>query len=271
MYRPFYILLIISLFPFFTFASGNYYSGARPTALSGAFVSIHDTWSTFHNQATLAQLESVSSGVYFESRFLIEELSLAAGSVVLPVRSGTFGLSLYQFGKGSYKNHKVGISFAKKLSDRLNAGIQLDYFSEHYPENEGAFGFATFEVGLTCRLTDEFILGAHMFNPIKNGIRLSQGKQRTEGIYRIGGHYQFSEMVLLCMEAQLNSDKPAIVKTGLEFSPAKELFLRFGISGRPVQYTAGFGYSHKKITTDVAFSYHGNLGITPSVSIQFTL
>jgi len=268
---PFNILLAFLLFPIFTFGSGNYYSGARSKALSNAFVSIHDTWSTFHNQATLAQMESFSAGVYFESRFLIDELSLAAGSVVLPVKAGTFGLALSQFGEGSYKQHKIGISFAKKLSDRLNAGIQLDYFSYRYPENEGAFGFATFEGGMTYQVTEEFVVGAHLFNPVKNGIQLPQGKQKMEAIYRFGGHYRFSDMVLLCMEAQATSENPVAIKTGLEFSPAKELFIRLGVSGRPVQYTAGFGYSFKKITTDIAFCYHGTLGITPAISIQIKL
>ncbi len=271
MQKPFDILLVFLVFPIFTFGSGNYYSGARSTALSNAFVTINDTWSTFHNQATLAQMHSFSAGIYFESRFLMDELSLAAGSVVLPVKAGTFGLAFSQFGEGSYKQHKIGVSFAKKLSSRLNAGIQLNYFSNRYPENDGAFGFATFEGGFTYLATEEFTFGAHMFNPIKNGIQLPQGKQKMETIYRFGGHYRFSDMVLLSMEAQATSEKPVAIKAGLEFSPAKELFIRFGVSGRPVQYTAGFGYSFNRITTDIAFCYHGNLGITPAISIQIKL
>jgi hypothetical protein len=47
--------------------------------------------------------------------------------------------------------------------------------------------------------------------------------------------------------------------------------LRFGVSGKPVTYTAGIGFQTRKIVTDIGFSYHGNLGITPSFSIQFNL
>jgi hypothetical protein len=47
--------------------------------------------------------------------------------------------------------------------------------------------------------------------------------------------------------------------------------LRFGVSGTPLKYTAGLGYSFAKITCDIAFSYHGSLGFTPSFSIQYKL
>jgi hypothetical protein len=78
-------------------------------------------------------------------------------------------------------------------------------------------------------------------------------------------------LVLITAEAQKTTDYRVLLKTGLEFEPVKNLALRFGVSGRPVQYTAGIGYRVKKVTTDIAFSYHGHLGFTPSVSLQFDL
>jgi hypothetical protein len=62
-----------------------------------------------------------------------------------------------------------------------------------------------------------------------------------------------------------------MIKSGLEFSPVKNFALRFGVSGKPVNYSAGIGFQTGKIVTDIGFSYHGNLGLTPSVSIQFIL
>jgi hypothetical protein len=95
--------------------------------------------------------------------------------------------------------------------------------------------------------------------------------QKMPASFRIGGHYQFPKMVLLTVETEKNSENPFIVKSGLEFSPVKNLSLRFGVSGKPVNYTAGIGFQTGKITTDIGFSYHGNLGLTPSVSIQINL
>ncbi|MCY1720418.1 hypothetical protein OU798_08705 [Prolixibacteraceae bacterium Z1-6] len=271
MHKPFLILFLLLISCSKSFASDNYPAGARSIALSDAFVSITDTWSTFHNQATLASLESFSAGVFYESRFLVDELSLTAGSLGFPINAGTFGFSFYQFGEGTFKEQKVALSFSKRLSEKINAGIQLDYFSSRFPENENAKGFATFECGVSFQITEYFALGAHVFNPVKNGIEMPHGKHKMPAIYRIGGHYQFSDMVLISTEAQKTTGYKVVMKTGLEFSPLKNLAFRFGISGRPVQCTAGIGYSFGKITTDIAFSYHNNLGFSPSVSLQFNL
>ena len=90
-------------------------------------------------------------------------------------------------------------------------------------------------------------------------------------VFSIGGHYQFSKMVLLVVETEKNFGNPLLFKSGLEFSPVENLSLRFGVSGKPVTYTAGIGFQTGKIATDIGFGYHGNLGLTPSVSIQFNL
>jgi len=202
-----------------SFSIGNYPAGARALGLSNAVVSVSDTWSGFHNQAGLAVLADMSAAFYYESRFQVEELSLVAGAFVLPTRTGNFGLGFLQFGKGTFKENKIGIAFAKSFSEKFSAGIQLDYLS----------------------------------------------------VFRIGGHYRFDEMVLVLFETEKETHNPLIFKSGIEFSPIQNLALRFGVSGKPFQYTAGIGYRIGKISTDIGFGYHGNLGVTPSVSIQFIL
>lgn len=271
MNRPFLTYCVILLSFLNLNAQENYPSGARSLALSHSFVSISDTWSTFHNQATLAQINKISAGFFYESRFNIDELSLASGSLVLPTKRGTFGLSFFQFGEGTYKENKLGIAFAKQLSNKFYAGVQLDYYSLRLPENNNRFGFATFEAGAVYSPSEKLFLGFHIFNPISNGLNLPEEKQKMPVIYRLGGHYLFDDTILLSVETQKDSGKPSLLKTGIEFSPVNNLALRFGVSGKPLNYTTGFGYVLGRISTDFAFSYHGNLGITPSVSIQFNL
>lgn len=271
MKRPLLTFLFFIIgFPYL-FALENHPTGARSLALSHAFISISDTWSTFHNQAGLALNEGFSAGVFYESKFMLDELSLMAGSLILPVHAGTFGFSFFQFGQGSFKENKVGLAFAKSLSEKIQVGIQLDYFSQRFPENSGAFGFATFEGGIIYTPNKKLFLGAHVFNPISNGVGTPEGRQKTPIIFRTGGHYQFDEMILVTIETQKDSQNPFLIKTGIEFSPVQNLALRFGVSGKPVNYTAGLGYTFGNVTTDIGFSYHGNLGLTPSVSIQFNL
>lgn len=271
MRKPLLILLCILIGSPFVFATDNYPIGGRAIALSNAYVSLSDTWSTFHNQAGLSSLQMFSAGIFYESRFLVDELSLAAASVILPTKQGTIGVSFSQFGKGTFSEHKIGLAYSRKLSAKLHAALQFDYFLQRFPENQKATGFPTFEIGLSHQTTKELCLGFHVFNPIKAGFKTLYGEQKMPAIYRLGGHYQFSDLALVSAEVQKNTDHPIVVKTGIEFCPLENLALRFGISGRPVQYSAGLGYTFGKITTDIAFSYHGNLGFSPSVSIQYNL
>lgn len=254
-----------------SFALDNYPVGARSLGLSHAFVSFSDTWSTFHNQAGLAGVSGISAGFFYESKFNVDELSLVAGSLALPSKTGTFGISFFQFGKGAFKEQKLGFAFSKQLSVNFSAGIQLDYFSQTFPENEHAKGFATFEGGIIWSPAEQLHLGAHLFNPVAAGIETPYGKQKMPAIYRIGGHYAFDEMVLATVEMQKTGQNKALIKTGIEFLPVKNLALRFGVAGKPINYTAGIGYKTGKLSADIGFSYHGNLGVTPSVSVQFEL
>ncbi|MCK3682701.1 hypothetical protein [Maribellus sp. YY47] len=271
MKKPTHILILFLALSYTSIASENFTAGARAVALSNATVSLSDVWSTFHNQATLAGMSKLSAGIYYESRFMLEELSLTAGTFSAPFGGGTAGISFYQFGKGSYKESKLGLAYARQLSRKLSAALQLDYFASRFPENEGAFTFLTFECGLVYQLTHELTLGAHVFNPVENGFETYSGKQEMPFTYRLGGHYLLSEYVLVCAEVQKSSGFPAQVKSGVEFMPVKNLALRLGVSGKPFNYSGGIGYSLGNISTDFAFSYHGNLGFTPSVSVQFHL
>lgn len=271
MIKPFIAGILFLFLALYTNAAENHPAGARARALSNAFVSISDTWNTFHNQAGLAGLKNYSAGFFYESRFMVEELSFAAGTVVIPVKAGTFGFGFSQFGKGSFKEHKAGLAFSKRLTKKLDAAIQLDYFSQQFPENENATGFATFEAGVIYAAKENLFIGAHVFNPVKGGIKTAEGLQKMPVIFRLGGHYQFPKMVLLILETEKNGKNPFVIKSGIEFIPAKNLSLRFGVSGKPVNYTAGVGFQAGKVHMDIAFGYHGNLGLTPSVSIQINL
>ena len=249
----------------------NHPAGARSLGLSHASVSFSDIWGTFHNQAGIAGLEGISAGFFYESRFGVDLLSLSAGSVVLPVGEGAFGFSFFQFGSGVFKENKYALAYARQLSEKWSAGIQLDYLTQTFPENARAKGFATVEGGVLFQPSEKLHLGAHVFNPVKRGIEAPAGKVEMPVIFRGGGHYRFSEMVLVAFEAEKDNQNPVLLKSGIEFLPVENLALRFGVSGKPFKYTVGVGYKTGNISADLGFSYHGNLGITPSVSVQIHL
>lgn len=239
--------------------------------MSHASVAFSDTWATFSNQAGIADINSITAGFFYESQYSLDELSLCAGTVIFPIQFGSFGLSLYQFGINEFTEQKLALAFAKQLSKRCYAGIQMDYFSYHLPENENAVDFSTFEAGIIIEATDKLLLGAHVFNPVSKGYNYPSGTIPVLMLLKAGGQYTFDKMVLLAFEAEKDKEHPFRLKTGLEFKPAESLAMRMGISGNPFNYTAGLGYKFSRFSADIAFGYHNNLGITPSVSVQINL
>ena len=248
-----------------------YRAGARPLALSDAYVSVSDIWSSFYNQAGIAGIDRLDAGIFYESPFLLKELSNMAGSILLPTKTGNFALSFTQFGKKSYKEKKLGLAFGKQLGKKLKAGIQFDYFSMTLPENDRAFGFTTFEGGVIFTPIREFTLGAHAFNPVNAGIRYEEGMEKIPVRFCLGGNYILNDILLFCLEGEKEGNYPVCLKTGFEYQPVREFAVRFGFSGKPYRLTAGMGYKTGRLSADLGFSYHNSLGVTPSVSLQYQL
>ncbi len=269
--KKYVALIVCILFPCGISALDHLRCGARAASLSGAFVALTDPWSTFHNQAGIAGLECITGAVFYSSRFGLKELAHAAGTVVLPVKQGTFGVSYSQFGTGTCKETKAGLAFARYLSHHLAAGIQLDYLSFLLPENRHAATCFTFEGGVLLNASETIALGLHLFNPLCQKYKGYSTEMEVPVILRSGASINLSEWLVLALEMEKSSGIPVLFKTGMEVRFPQNLSFRFGVSGEPFSYTAGFGYQMGKMISNIGFFYHGNLGFTPAVSIQFIL
>ena len=265
------VIIIPIILPLKSKCTDNHKAGARASALSNAVISFSDTWSTFHNQAGLASLDCISAGFFYDSKFSINKLSTIACSIVLPVSRGVFGLSILQFGRGPYHENKYAIAFARPVSDKWKAGIQIDYISVLFPENPDHKGMATFEGGILFAPVEKLTIGVHIFNPVAEGFSMPEGKQTMPVIIRAGCNYTFGNNLLVAAEGEKADGLPFLLKTALEFFPAERLAFRFGTSGKPLRYSSGIGYVLDKYSAGISFEYHENLGITPSLSIQFKL
>lgn len=246
-------------------------AGARQLALSGAWVASSDVWSTFYNQAGLSEITTASGAVFYSSLFGLKDLAQMAATAVVPTHSGVFGLSLSQFGHGQFKETKAGLAFAKKLSTKLSAAIQADFYSMLLPENERSRSTWTFEAGLRYKPAEQVAFGLHLLNPVRSGIETFGGKNRIPTTLTLGGNYSITESLNTGFELEKSLGSDVRFKSGTEFFALKNLALRFGFSLWPFTYTTGLGYSFGKFTTDIGFSYTGNLGVTPSVSIGYRI
>lgn len=264
----FFILLLA--FPRNSVAIFNRIPGSRSMALAGAVVALPGEEALYHNQAGISSISGLTISISFESAFLLKELSLMSCGVVLPTRAGTFGSSFYQFGTGVYREDKWGLVYSKRWGDRLSAALQFDYFSQRMPENPRPYSIFTFEAGVLYETPGNWLWGFHIFNPFRVKLKYPWGEETVPWNLRTGCIWVVSERLIFCSEIEKNEKKPLSLKTGIEFVPHSQIKIRAGISGEPLKFSAGAGFQMEKVRIDLAFSYHGNLGYSPSVSLTFT-
>jgi hypothetical protein len=262
-------VLICIFFPLTALASNeNFPVGARSSALGNASTPLSDAWSAAHNQAGLGFIRNPTAGIYYENRFLIKELSLRSGVLAIPLKAGTIGLSLTNFGYELYKENKYNLSFAKAFSKTFSIGMAMDYLSTRIAEGNGSYAAMIGEIGIQSKLRKDLVIGVHLYNPAQ--IRLGKNtNERIPTILRLGMCYSFSSSVFLTAETEKDIAKKAAFKAGIEYQPVRNFYLRIGIRTEPVLTAFGFGVHLQHFQIDLSANYHQTLGITPQLGLTY--
>lgn len=251
-----------------TAAHNNVSEGGRSAAMAHASVALTDFWSLQNNQAGLAYYDHFAAGFYYENRYLVKNLSLNAGGVVIPAGAGAFALNISYFGYSKYNESKIGIAYARSFGKVLAVGLQLDYLGTSIAEGYGKKGLVTFELGLLSKINKHFTIGAHVFNPVN--VKLSEyADERIPAELRIGASYAFDENILVSVEVEKDTEFDPVVKMGLEYRIVKQVYLRGGVAGGPFTYSFGFGLDFDKLKIDFSSSVHQVLGYSPQVSVIY--
>ncbi len=240
--------------------------GARSAALGGAGVAFEDVNSVFSNQAGMAEVENLSFSLLAEQRFLLNAIRTVAAGGVLPLKSGSLGLSLNYYGTDAYNEQRVGLAYARKLMENFSIGAGLDFLNTNITEY-GSKGVVTFELGLMARFTKQLNMGVHVFNPLN--VELVEG-EKLPSILKLGLKYSPSEKVDIFGEVSKDVDFAIRTHWGVEYEVIEDLNLRAGVATQPVEVTFGAGYKlNNGLMIDVGSRYHEVLGISPSVGIVF--
>ena len=264
------LYIVVGLFVQTSFAgTDNNPVGARAAGMANSAVVLKDIWSVNHNQAGVAYLTKPTVGLYFENRFLIQELSLASLAVAYPIANGVMSLNLTHWGFSNFNTTKIGFAFSKKFGEKISGGLQLDYFNTFLSAEYGNRGAVVAEVGILAEPIDNLLIGAHVYNPTRAKIA-SYNDERLPTILNIGVGYHFSKNILLSIETEKNLIEPIIFKSGIEYMYLDKFFLRAGISTNPIFNTFGFGYIFKTVKVDLAFSRHQVLGLIPHFSVNYS-
>jgi hypothetical protein len=259
-------LLISSL----TVLGGDPYrqsAGAGEAGMGYVCIMKSTFWSSFHNQASLAYYNSFSLGFNYENRFGIKELGTRSAGVTIPVGKASLGGVYSYFGYPDFKRQMAGLACGLKLSNRIAAGAQIDYYTERtygeYANNQSI----TCEAGVLISPAENTHIGIHIFNPVPNSIRKSQ----MPSILRVGIGSELSTSLFAGAEAEMSTGSKLIFRTGFEYEAAKRLWLRSGFSTDNNSFAFGVGFLAKIVKIDLGFTTHEKLGVTPSASLIFKI
>lgn len=259
-------LLFLSL----TTSAGDHYhltAGAGEAGLGYVCIMKNSFWSSFHNQATLANNNDYSLGLNYENRFGLKELGTRTVGMRIPAGKASLGAVYSHFGYSDYRREMTGLGCGLKLTNKISAGVQVDYFSEKtlydYADNQSV----TFETGLLISPSQNVTIGVHLFNPIPNSLR----KSSIPSTLRVGAGTNLNTSLFAGIEAEMSSDSKLIVRTGFEYEAMKKLWLRGGFSTNNNSFSFGLGYLTKIVQMDISFATHEKLGVTSSVSFIFKI
>ena len=257
----------------FAFAFASHAQTVR-TPVAAAFTRLN-TYSGLHanafsftvNQAALNAVKNLSAGVYGERRFLLNEISLYSAAVVLPTSSGCFGIKGDYFGGVSYNETGLGLAYGKKLGDKIDIGVQFNYYSFR-ATGYGSASSINAEGGMIVHITDALNFGVHLYNP--TGVRIGKtGEEKLPAIYSAGFGYDVSKKFFIGCEIEKTEDQPVAVNTGLQYYFDEKLFASAGMASAASAYYLGFGVVLKNIQLNAVASMHPQLGVSPGLLLLF--
>jgi hypothetical protein len=262
--------LILPFFVFYFFSSAaqsiSPSAGARGLAMGNTAVTFSDINSIFSNQAGLAHLDKTEVILFAGQKYLTNDIRNIAAAVAYPSDLGTFGLNLHYYGFQDYNEQKIGVNYARKLTQNLSLGLQLNYLGFRIPEY-GSKGVVSAEIGIRSEILKGFIIAAHIANPIR--IEVVEG-ENLPTIFKFGAAYLPSDKLTITAEAEKDIEFPTSVKFGIEYQLADPFFIRVGVAANPTLFNFGMGFIIKeKLIIDAAASYHQTLGFSPALSVRF--
>lgn len=275
MKNVFLLLLVLNMCVSVVYAdNGKLVVGSRYKGMADMSVSISDFWACSNNQAALGFYKHYAVGLYYENRYLLKNMSSAALGIVLPFEKvGVFSADIQFVGGSGFNTTKIGIAYSRAFGEIISASLQFDYllnyFGDAYYGHRSGF---TFEVGMYGKVTKNFFLGFHVYNPAHlKMITYNDIKEYIPTVFKFGGSYIFSKKCLVGIDLIKSLDTKLQIATGIEYIFGDYLTLRGGIRFPDFQCSVGVGTKFKALHIDFASSYHALLGYSPQISLCYDI
>lgn len=280
-YLPLLIIVLFGTCPLLH-AQGNGPAGhgGRAQALGNASATLGgEVWAVANNAAGLGSLTQPTAGIYFENRYLITSLNLAAVAVALPLgvvepaaaglparaARGVIAFEAQRFGGALYNETRVGAAYGYRLGV-VSVGGRLDALQVSFQDLGSRRTLAASLGGQADILPQRLTLGAYLYN-ITQAKLADYQDERLPTVLRVGLAYRPAKQVLLLAEAEKDVERATGVKAGLEYLPTAAVAVRLGYASLSQQTTGGVGLHAGDFQLDYAAGWHSVLGLSQYFSL----
>ena len=232
----------------------------------------NDVWAANNNQAALAFQEStISTGVNYESAFLMKSLGYTSAAVSYALKGGTFGLSFSNFGYELFNTKKITLAYGKRMGEKLAFGVGLNYIHIFQGQEYGSRGIFTFDLSMAAKLSEKIQMGAHVFNPIRAQIE-DYYEEKIPVLFNLGARYKLNENFSFMVDV-MNDEVSQIRLVGSAEYRIMEMFhVRLGLQNDDnLLFNFGAGLKLGDLWIDFSSSMHQVLGYSPGFSLRYDI
>jgi hypothetical protein len=241
-------------------------NNAAALSLGGASATYLNAFAIENNVAALAFSKSeiqLNAG----NRFGLSAYSNAMLVGNYNTKLASLALSYQITPLAALNQYKAQLAVAKKLGERISAGIAINYHqftsTDVYYQNKSAI---TFNVGIFYQINEKLNAGFQFFNPNRSEL-ISTPSEQMPALFRLGTNYAVGQNIKLYADGVQATDQKLNLQAGLEL--AKDTYKVRGGFDLQQQLALGFGWFSNNVQLDIAASYHNQLGFSPSLNIGY--
>ncbi|MBT8231492.1 MAG: hypothetical protein HKN51_14255 [Saprospiraceae bacterium] len=240
--------------------------GTKSLSMGGISSSLKGSDALLNNFSAIVGETEFSGLLSSERRFELEELTSAILGVHLPVEFGHIGLVVSSYGFSEYKEQKLSLAYARKLSKYLSVSANFDYNSFRI-NSFGNKSVLSFGIGFFGKLSDNLNYGIYLFNPEK--IEIAEATE-IPGFINVSLSYKFNEDLTLYSEIEKVIDEEINFKLGVAYQMIDKLSIYTGFNSLPGAFSFGLSYKMLNIVTiEGGTQYDTLLGITPGITVKY--
>jgi hypothetical protein len=172
-------------------------------------------------------------------------------------------LGIQHVGIEGYSEQRMSISYARRLLDKLNAGVTFD-IDRNVAEEYNNIYSVTWALSLHAPLMKQLSLGAFIYNPL--GVETALD---LPSLIRVDLLYTPAEKLELALETEKDWRHELRFKAGLNYQLHPRLAIHWGMSTSPSLVHAGISWTIlNNMELSGGWRYHAKLGSSLSASLS---